>query len=164
MAPGLEGLSVSTTWSVLIRWVCCSLQGFRTHQASIPVFIREQQGTQQHDWGKESMIGSFYRKSEQQHHMAQQFSSPGNGEVVYKVTHSHFDLETSRHILTKMVKFSWALPGQVPPCPLNSVYEPGKWTHAFCTDVKGGCVGGNRQVKPPSIQTAAAWSPAPDKQ
>lgn len=96
------------------------------------------------------MVGSFYRKSEQQHHMAQHFGSPGNGEVVYKVTHNHFDLETSRHILTKMVKFSWALPGQVPPCPLNSVYEPGKWTHAFCTDGKVAALEDTGRLSPPA--------------
>lgn len=41
------------------------------------------------------------------------------------------DLEAGRHILTKVVQFSSASLGKVPPCPMGSVYRLGEWTHAF---------------------------------
>lgn len=59
---------------------------------------------------EESTVRSFHRVSEQRHYIAQRLNSPGNGEVVYKVTcrdseGNHADLETGRHILTKVIKF-----------------------------------------------------------
>ena len=80
--------------------MCCSLQGFSTHQTPVPVFIQYkqapgQQGKLDHSQEEANKAESLDGVSEQCDDIARRFGRPGIGEIICKVTHKGLQMVTA---------------------------------------------------------------------